>query len=231
MTEPIDDTIEPLPNPTRPNWLWRSLQVIGWVVFVLWMRYRIRGLRNISREGGGLILVNHQSMIDPILVQLGFKRPVCWIGRENLFRIPLFGWVIRNLLAIPIRRDSAGTAVIRETVRRLKHGFLVGIFPEGTRTKDGTVGVFKPGFIAIIRRSKTPVYPVGIAGAFEAMPRGVWFPRPWSVRVVIGEPIPFEEIEPLCARGREDDLLEFSRNRIVTVQQEAEDWLKNRRSR
>jgi 1-acyl-sn-glycerol-3-phosphate acyltransferase len=218
-----------LPHPTRPNWLWRSLQVILRIVFIVWLRYRVRGLKHVPPEGGGLILVNHQSFLDPLLVQLGMARPVSWIGRENLFRVPLIGWIIRKTYSMPIKRESGGTAIIRESVRRMQHGFLVGIYPEGTRTSDGSVGPFKPGFVAMIRRGKLPVYPVGIAGAFHALPRGAWFLRPRKVRVVFGEPIPFEELEPLCARGREDELVQLAHDRVSAAKNEADEWLKKSR--
>jgi len=219
------DSQNPLPHPTRPNWLWLFIQAVLRLVFIVWLRYRVRGLRNIPPTGGGLILVNHQSVLDPLLVQLGMSRPVSWIGRDNLFRIPVIGWIINKTYAMPIKRESAGTAVIRESVRRMRHGFLVGIYPEGTRTRNGSVGEFKPGFIAMIRRGELPVYPVGIAGAFEALPRGAWFLRPKPVRVVFGEPLSFEELKPLCARGRENELLALSRERVAAVQCEANNWL------
>lgn len=220
-----EDAAEPLAHPTRPNWLWLTLQVILRILFIVWLRYRVRGLRHIPPEGGGLVLVNHQSYLDPILVQLGMSRPVSWIGRENLFRIPVFGWIIRKLYAMPIKRESGGTAIIRESVRRMQHGFLVGIYPEGTRTRNGSVGPFKPGFVAMIRRGQLPVYPVGIAGAFNALPRGAFFLRPRKVRVVFGEPIPFTDLEPLCARGREEELVQFMYDRVCAAKNEAEAWL------
>jgi 1-acyl-sn-glycerol-3-phosphate acyltransferase len=225
ITPPTEDETDPLPHPTRPNWLWLTLQVILRIVFILWLRYRVRGLKHVPPEGGGLILVNHQSYLDPLLVQLGMSRPVSWIGRDSLFRIPVIGWIIKKTYSMPIKRDSAGTAIIRESVRRMQHGFLVGIYPEGTRTRDGSVGPFKPGFVAMIRRGKLPVYPVGIAGAFNVLPRGAWFLRPRRVRVVFGEPLAFEEIEPLCARGREDELVQLAFERVSAARQEAESWL------
>ena len=117
-----------------------------------------------------LLVVNHQSNFDPLLVGLPLKRPVSYMARSTLFPIPLIGWLLRNTYVVPIDREAARAGAIRELVARLERGFLVGMFPEGTRTADGRLGEFKPGFIALVRRSRLPIVPVGIAGAYEAYP-------------------------------------------------------------
>jgi 1-acyl-sn-glycerol-3-phosphate acyltransferase len=128
---------------------------------------------------------------------------------------------------LPINREAASSRLIKAMVRRMNHGFLVGMFPEGTRSKDGEVGELKPGFIAMIRRSNVPIYPVGIAGASDAMPRGVLIPRFRPVRVVYGKPLSAEEIKPYLEHGREEELVALVRERIVACQQEAESWRQN----
>lgn len=215
---------DPLPDPNRPNLVWLGFRYLIQVFSIVWFGFRVRGLKNVAPSGGGLFLVNHQSFLDPLITQLGLKRPVSWLARDTLFPIPIIGWILRKTYVIPISRESGGTGAIREAVRRMKHGFIVGIFPEGTRTHDGEVGEFKPGFIALVRRGKVPVYPVGIAGANLAMPRKAWFPRPRRVRVVIGAPFTPEEIEQLTKRGQEDTLVTAARDRVVACHEEAERW-------
>jgi 1-acyl-sn-glycerol-3-phosphate acyltransferase len=204
--------------------VWSALQCTAWIVFGLWNRLRARGIDHIPPESGGLFLVNHQSFLDPVLVGVLLRRPVSFLARDSLFHVPILRWILRHTYVIPIDRDSAGTGSIREAVRRMKHGFIVGVFPEGTRTSDGTIGELKPGFIALVRRSKLPVYPVGIAGAYEAMPRGAIFLRPRCIRLVYGEPIPPEQVAELSKRGKENELLELVRQHMLACQQEAEAW-------
>ena len=211
----------PLPSPIRRNCLWCALQTIFRLVFTFWLRYRAYGVQRIPRTGGALLLINHQSFLDPLLVGLPLGRPVSYLARESLFTIPIVGWILRNTYVIPINRKSASTTSIKEGARRLKHGFLVGIFPEGTRARNGSVGAFKPGFVALIRRAELPVYPVGIAGANEALSRGSWLLRPRKVCVVFGEPFTREQIEELTQRGQEEKLVALSRKRIVQCHQEA----------
>ena len=212
------------PDPTRRNVFWASMQVFLRLLFTAYLRYRARGAERIPPVGGGLILANHQSFLDPLLVGLPLSRPVCYLARDSLFRVPLMGWIFRRTYVIPISREAATTTSIKAAVERMRQGYLVGIFPEGTRSADGSVGPFKPGFLALIRRGKVPVYPVGVAGAHEAMPRGRLILRPRRVAVVFGDPLSADEIERYSARGQEDALVALARERVLACQREAEAW-------
>ncbi len=214
----------PLPPPKTRNLLWRTLQFIIQNFFCVWLGYRARGCERLDSADGGLVLANHQSFLDPLLVGLQLHRPISYLARDSLFRVPVIGWILRNTYVMPINREAASTASLRETIRRMQHGYLVGVFPEGTRTETGEVGPFKPGFVALIRRSKQPVYPVGIAGGFQALGRKSWFLRPTRVRVVMGEPITPEQLEQYSGRDQDQALIDFVRGRVIACYQEAEDW-------
>jgi 1-acyl-sn-glycerol-3-phosphate acyltransferase len=207
-------TRESFPDPYRANWVWRTLQFLLQNVFVFWMDYRSRGA----------VVANHQSFLDPLLIGVGLDRPVSFLGRNSLFRVPVIGWILRNTYVMPINRESAGTESIREGVRRMDHGFLVGIFPEGTRTRDGSLGIMKPGFISMVRRSSVPVVPVGITGARNVMPRGAVIPRSHSIRVVFGAPLTGDDLRRLSQRGNEDEFVAEVRARIQACVNEAEAW-------
>ena len=109
-------------------------------------------------------------------------------------------------------------------LRRLDHGFLVAIYPEGTRGFSTELGPIKPGFISILRRADVPVIPVGLAGANRAMPKGAWLIRPATIRISYGRPIPPSELAPLKERGQETQLLEFIRERIQAEVDASESW-------
>ena len=183
-------------------------------------------MERLPATGGGLLLGNHSSFIDPLAVGLPLRRPVSFLARNTLFQVPVVGWILRHTYVMPLSRDTGGAAGIRETLRRLEEGYLVGIFPEGTRSADGTLGTFKPGFAALVRRTDLPIYPVGIAGAHRALGRGSIFLKPHRVCIVFGEPFAKEAIESLRQRGREADLVEAVRAGIAACQREAEEWLK-----
>lgn len=215
---------EQLPSPYRRNTLWLFWQFSLQNVFQFWLNYRAEGVQHIPPTGGGLVLANHQSFLDPLLIGLPLRRPVSYVARDSLLRVPLLGWLLRKTYVMSINRDAASPAMLRDAIRRIEHGFLVGVFPEGTRTHNGEIGPFKPGFISLIRRAQSTVYPVGIAGANLALPRRGWFLKPENVRVVFGEPITLEELQPLLKKGNEERLLSFIRDRVVACQQQAESW-------
>ena len=190
----------------------------------LWFRYEAKYIDRVPADGAALLLINHQSHLDPILSAVWLPRPVCYVARDTLYRVPLLGWFLRNAYVIPISRTAPTTATIRAVVNRLENGFLVGVFPEGTRCRDGKLGQFQPGFLSFVRRSKVPIIPVGISGSFEAMPRGAAFVRPKKICVVYGEPIGEEEgaEEGLTRHERDQRLLEVARQRVAECVSEAE---------
>lgn len=176
-----------------------TLRVIARIVGTISFRIRWTGEENFPATGGALICANHQSMLDPPLVGLTCNRRMNYLARDTLFRSPLLGPLIRFLDAIPIDREGGGLAGLKETLRRLKAGEQVLIFPEGTRTRDGEVGLLKPGFCSVTRRSRVPLVPVGIDGAYQAWPRSAKLPRLGRIAIVIGE-----RLEPEFIAGLSD---------------------------
>lgn len=159
------------------------------LVGVTMFQVRCAGHEHVPSEGGVLICSNHQSYLDPVLVGLGFMRHCNYLARDTLFRFGPFGWLIGFVNAIPIDREGGGLRGLKETLKRLKGGEMVLIFPEGTRTHDGEISPLKPGFLVLARRGHVPLLPVAVDGTFEAWPRNALLPRPSVVRVCIGEPI------------------------------------------
>ncbi len=173
------------------------LQVLAQGLGILVFSIRCLGREHIPIEGGVLVCSNHQSFFDPMLVGMGFRRRLNYLARKTLFRFFAFRWLIEFLDAIPIDREGGGLGGLKETLKRLKRGELVLIFPEGTRTRDGEVAALKPGFVALARRSKTPLLPVAVDGAYEAWPREAKFPRRSRVSVSIGPPMMPEYVRTL----------------------------------
>jgi 1-acyl-sn-glycerol-3-phosphate acyltransferase len=158
-------------------------------------RIRCTGRENEPREGGALVLSNHQSLFDPVLVGLTLDRRLNYMARETLFAFGPFGWLIQSLDAIPIDREGMGLSGLKETLRRAKRGEMVLIFPEGTRTADGEIARLKPGFSALAKRARVPLVPVGIDGAYQAWPRDHLLPGVTTIHVHVGKPISPTEAE------------------------------------
>jgi 1-acyl-sn-glycerol-3-phosphate acyltransferase len=173
-----------------PSRLWyRLLQSVLQAAAVLIYHVRFSGRENIPREGGVLVVSNHQSHLDPPLVGVGCPRRMNYLARDTLFRFAPFGWLIHSVDAIPIDREGIGLGGIKESLRRLKRGEMVLIFPEGTRTHDGEIAPFRPGFTALAVRSHAAILPVAIDGAYEAFPRWRKWPGPGRIRVHYGVPM------------------------------------------
>ncbi len=165
---------------------------------------RVHGLGNFPDHDRLLICSNHQSFFDPLVLGITCPRPLNYLARGNLLRFPVFGWFLRFNDAIPIDRDQNALGGMKETLRRLKRGESVVMFPEGTRSRDGEFKKPKLGFCALARRSKTTLMPIGIDGAYQAYPRGRAIPRLGRIHVVMGKPISFEEYDRLTDQEMAD---------------------------
>jgi len=170
--------------------LWyRFWQQMAFVVFVFVFGLRVYHRHRFPRTGGVLVVANHQSYLDPMLAAAGMPRPLHPMARESLFRFAPFAWLIRSLHAFPVERGTADLGAVREALRRLRGGAVVLMFPEGTRTRDGSVGPLHGGPVAIAARAGVPIVPMVIDGAFEAWPRARRLPRPCPIRVACGRPV------------------------------------------
>lgn len=187
--------------PVQRTWLQRvvynAFRVVARFVGVTLYGLRVEGREHFPDEGGALVCANHQSFFDPILVGLTCDRRLNYLARKSLFKVPLLKHIIRFMDSIPVDRSGGGIEGLKETLKRLRRGELVLIFPEGTRTRDGELAPLKPGFCALVRRGRTAVVPVAIDGAFHAWPRTAKLPRLARIHIEIGEPIPPELAEQL----------------------------------
>jgi len=168
-----------------------------WIRLTLLLVYRVRysGTENVPPEGPILVLANHQSYLDPPVIGAGFPRMMCYLARSSLFRFAPFAWLIRSFNAIPINQEGSALGGVKETLRHLKKGEVVLVFPEGARTPDGEIAPFLPGFAALAKRSGAAIVPTALEGAFHAWPRHRRLPRLGRIHVHYGPPLLPKEIE------------------------------------
>lgn len=153
--------------------------------------YRTEGAERVPEEGPVILAANHLSILDPIAIWAGLRRPVSFLARAELFRLPFLSWLLPRFYAIPVERGTGDLAAIKNALRALERGFAFCIFPEGTRSRDGRLKPFKSGVAAIALRTGSPVVPVAVWGTDRAWPVGRrLFRLRQPVRVVYGEPIP-----------------------------------------
>lgn len=134
--------------------------------------FRIVGAENLRFDGSAIIAANHVSFLDPPLIGQAFDEPLYFFARKTLFDHPLAGRLLREWQSIPIDRDKPDTASLKATIRLLKSGKKVLMFPEGTRSPDGTLQPAEAGVGLFLAKTGAPVLPVRIFGTYEAFPGG-----------------------------------------------------------
>lgn len=183
------------------------LRLIGLVILTIFGPFRWRG--RVPKQGGLLLLANHTSDLDPVLVQGATNRQVFFMAKDELFQMPVLGKLIRWFQAFPVKRGEPDRGAIRLAVDLIKSGEVVCVFPEGQLSESGELQPILPGVELIARMAGCPVVCVGIKNANRIMPYGMTIPRPalrW-VTVTIGKP--WVNAEGFTARVREE-LLELS---------------------
>ncbi|NQT89557.1 1-acyl-sn-glycerol-3-phosphate acyltransferase [bacterium] len=162
------------------------------MVVTRFCRVRYHDPQNVPARGGVLVAGNHASFFDPPLVGICNRRHLYYMARKSLFAIPIFGRVCASMNAIPVERGAADLGSIRTCIRLLRRGGGLVVFPEGTRTDDGTIKPFKSGFVMMAARAQVPIVPVAICGSYDVWSRHrvlPAFPGKVAVRVAYGEPI------------------------------------------
>jgi 1-acyl-sn-glycerol-3-phosphate acyltransferase len=202
MSKLENTSSKPAKRPLAKRLFYFVCHSLSRVVALTCFRFRTAGRHNIPAQSGGLVLSTHQSNFDPVLVGLSSNRRLNFLARKTLFKNWAFAALIRNLDAIEIDREGSGLSGLKETMVRLKRNELVLIFPEGTRSSTGHIGPLKPGFISVARRTKVPLIPVAVVGAFEVIPRGTKIPKLLPIAVVFGP-----MIEPELVSQLDDDQL------------------------
>lgn len=144
--------------------MYKLIKLLLFILFKLGFRCRITGRENIPQAGGVIIAANHLSLWDPPLLATFVPRPVHFMAKEELFSIPGLGWIIRRLNAFPVRRGAADRTAIRTAIAILEGGACLGLFPEGTRSKDGSLGPAEQGVALIAAKAGAIIVPAAIIG-------------------------------------------------------------------
>lgn len=169
--------------------LYRILRsIVGWLAPRL-LRLQTQGLDNFPAEGPYIIAANHIHALDPIIVAIVAPHHVSFMAKEEFIRSPLIGWLARKVGAFPVKRGEADIGAIRQALRVLKAGNVLGIFPEGTRSKTGEMQDGHTGVALLAARADVPIVPIALYGQYRL---GNKF------RVNVGEPVYIES----AIRGR-----------------------------
>ena len=163
-----------------------------WVTSFAGVKIVVENRANLVPNQPYVFMANHASSLDIWAAFVAIPRRIRMIAKKQLARIPLFGWVMwaGRFIFIDRQNGVAARRSIDEACQRIHNGESVLIFPEGTRTRDGALGVFKKGGFHLATKAGVPIVPVALRGTRELMPRGSLLLRSGTITVVLGEPIP-----------------------------------------
>ena len=181
------------------------------VRFFLGVFFGLRAINVPKLKGPFILAPNHTSFLDPMLVQLVIPRHVSFMMDGKLYYHPLFCWFYRFWRVIPLPVDKQATGAMKDCLRTVKNGGLVGIFPEGQIARDGVLQEGMAGVGTLMQRSRVPVIPVAILGAYDILPRRASFPRCGRLLIAFGEPIhpePNPEDRKASARKLRDQVMD-----------------------
>ncbi len=148
---------------------------------------KIYGVENVPQTGGLVIVSNHASYFDPPIVSNCVCRPVAYMAKEELFKIPVLAQAIKLYGAYPVSRGTADRGAIKYALEYLENGWAVGVFLEGTRTRDGRVHDPKRGAALLAAKAKVPLLPVSLWGSEKIVQPGTPIPRKVPLTIRIGK--------------------------------------------
>lgn len=165
---------------------------LSYVVVLLFSKIffpiKVHGTEHLPKKGGFLFACNHQSFLDPVVMAYASPRPLHFVAREDLFKNKIFAWVITHLNAFPIKRDYADIGAVKETLKRLRKGCLVLVFPEGTRHAVKGKREVHAGVAMIALKAKVPVIPSYVKGTDKVLSPGKKFFTRHHVEIFLGAP-------------------------------------------
>ncbi len=183
------------------NYVWYALWRAGCRAFCrVLFQPKAYNLPYVPEKGGFLLLSNHQSFLDPMINANPIRRQCCFAARSTLFNIPVFGRLVHSFNAIPIKRGEADLAAMRMFLEKLKDGYGLVLYPEGTRTLNGKIAEIKPGFGLLARKANVPIIPSVIDGAYECWPKRNKLFSSGKIYVTYGQPIPARKVAELGDR-------------------------------
>ncbi|MCL6602405.1 MAG: 1-acyl-sn-glycerol-3-phosphate acyltransferase [Paenibacillus sp.] len=151
-------------------------------IYAIFFPLKVVGKENVPKEGGVLLCANHISLMDPFTMGIKLDRHVKYMAKAEIFKVPVIGWLARQVGAFPVKREGVSKESIKTALNTLRGGNVMGIFPEGTRNSD--VGAAKKGAASFALRSGAAVVPAAIIGRYKVFRR---------MTIIYGAPIDLSE--------------------------------------
>jgi len=187
----------------RTKFLYRSGRMLFRGMGRVFFRWQVFGAERMPLKGRLIIAANHQSYIDPGMIGAAAPRELHYLARENVFKIPVGGAILRAVNAIPVNQEGSPAAGLRAGLEVLERERALVLFPEGSRTWDGEIHPFRSGVGMIVVKSRAPVLPVRLFGLFDAYGRHMTVARPRPIVVKMGRVLRFDaELEEFATASK-----------------------------
>ena len=173
--------------------------LLAFPIFRFLFRGQIIGISNLPNTGGVVVVSNHGSHLDPPILGHALGRPVAFMAKAELFRVPILSFIISACGAYSVKRGAGDREALRTASNRLIEGWATGVFLDGTRQENGRVNDPKAGAALLAARTGSPILPVAIVNSHRAFPKGSLLPRLVSIHLRVGE-----LIQPPKTRKRQD---------------------------
>ena len=170
-------------------------------------RFRFSGAENVPMTGPLIIAANHVSYLDPVAVGVACPRPISYMAKAELFALPVLGWILPRVNAYPVGRGSKSSTMgaVKKSVQILKEGRAIGIFPQGTRVREGE-GESKAGVALLASMGNAPVVPAYVWGSKDAS-------RLHQIKVVFGPPLRL----PAGRKATREEIAKFTQDVMAAI--------------
>ena len=189
-------------------WMYLFVWIIFRVIFKIYFRWKIINNNNFPKGRSCIIAVNHSSYLDPPFAGTACPGRIWYLARDTLMKNKLSSYFMLGMNCIPVAREGNDIRGLRQMIRYLQKGKPVLIFPEGTRSTTGSIGSMKMGLGLLAHKSKVPILPMYISGAYNAMSKGSFFIRPNKIIVEFSNLLEFSELYE--QKGSEKVYMEIS---------------------
>lgn len=199
------------------NLLYILTWIISWLIFRIYFKLTKKGNSNIPKSGV-ILACNHRSNLDPVLLSASANRPVAYMAKSELFKIPGLAQLITMYAAFPVERGKGDTQALDTAGDMLNTGYAVGMFPEGTRNTEEHIGRIKSGVAFVAASSGVPVVPVALVNTEKALGKGSKGIRPAHVTVLFGKPFTYRDVNPDNGTSKEN-IRAFNERLGVAIQE------------
>ncbi|HEX9437589.1 MAG TPA: lysophospholipid acyltransferase family protein [Candidatus Limnocylindria bacterium] len=179
-------------TPRERLWLWNLGFPLVRAVARTLAPIRVEGCEHLPQAGAYIVVANHIDMYDPFAIEFALGVPIRYMAKRELFVVPVLGFILRAIGNFPVRRGESDRRALETALRVLQAGQPLGFFPEGTRSKDGSLRRGKPGIGFLARRSGASMVPVAVTGTPQA---GVRIPPRGDIVVRVGPPFTLADLD------------------------------------